>query len=58
MDLNEQASWIGRRAGRALVARPGVSDIMDAPAGVTWSGFIARDLDGQSQQAYTQITVE
>jgi len=33
-------------------------DIMDAPAGGYLVGFIARDLDGQSQQAYTQITVE
>jgi len=31
---------------------------MDAAAGDYVVGFIARDLDGASQQAFTEITVE
>lgn len=61
LDLSEQGRVVGQayEAGGTLTFRDQMFtyDIMDAPAGGYLVGFIARDLDGQSQQAYAQITV-
>ncbi|MFO7698517.1 MAG: clostripain-related cysteine peptidase, partial [Anaerolineae bacterium] len=61
LDLNEQGRVVDQEyeLGGTLTFRDQMFtyDIMDAPSGGYLVGFIARDLDGQAQQAYTQITV-
>ncbi len=61
LDLDEQGRVVRRayEPGGALTFRDQMFTWveMDAAAGDYVVGFIARDLDGNSQQAYTQITV-
>jgi len=62
LDLDDQGRVVDRayEAGGTLTFRDRMFTWveMDAAAGDYVVGFIARDLDGASQQAFTEITVQ
>jgi hypothetical protein len=62
LDLNEQGGVADRayEAGGTLTFTDQLFtwEVMDMAAGDYVVGFIARDLDGQTQQVYAQITVK